>query len=43
LGQAFFLAGDTGKAVAAWRSVKGDDGVADVAKLWANYARSAKR
>jgi hypothetical protein len=43
LGQAFFLAGDTGKAIGAWRSVKGDDGVADVAKLWANYARSAKR
>jgi hypothetical protein len=43
LGQALFLAGDTQKAIAAMRAAKGDDGVADVAKLWANYARTARR
>lgn len=42
LGQALFLAGDTARAITAWRGVKGDDGVADVAKLWANYARTKR-
>lgn len=43
LGQAYFLAGDTAKALSAFRAAKGDDGVADVAKLWANYARTARK
>lgn len=34
LGLAHHLAGDNAKAVAAWRSVKGTDGAADLARLW---------
>lgn len=43
LGQAYFLAGDLNKALQAWRTVKGNDGVAEVARLWGIYARSAKK
>lgn len=43
LGMAQFLAGDTTKAQATWRTVKGTDGVGDIARLWMIHARSAKR
>jgi hypothetical protein len=43
LGLAWFLAGDTPKAIAAWRGVKGTEGAADVARLWSVHARQAKR
>lgn len=39
LGLAHYLAGDTAKAVAAWRSVKGTDGAADIARLWIIQSR----
>ncbi|MCE4553557.1 hypothetical protein [Pelomonas cellulosilytica] len=34
LGLAYQLAGDTAKAQAAWKSVKGTEGAADLARLW---------
>ena len=43
LGLAWFLAGDTPKAQAAWRTVRGTDGSADIARLWSIHARQAKR
>lgn len=43
LGLAHFLGGESAKAQAAWRSVKGSDGVADIARLWVIHARSAKK
>lgn len=43
LGMAQFLAGDSSKAQATWRGVKGNDGAADLAGLWSVYARSAKK
>lgn len=43
LGIAHQLAGETAKAQAAWRSVKGTDGAADLARLWIIQSRSAKR
>lgn len=43
LGLAQLMAGDTAKALNAWRTVKGSDGAADLARLWSIYARSAKR
>jgi hypothetical protein len=43
LGLAHFMAGDAAKAQAAWRSVKGADGSADLARLWSIYARQAKK
>jgi hypothetical protein len=43
LGLAYFLGGDSAKAQAAWKSVKGTDGAADLARLWSIHARSAKR
>ncbi len=43
LGLAQFWAGETNKAVATWRTVRGTDGVAEVARLWSIYARQAKR
>ncbi len=42
LGMAQNAAGNTGKAQATWRSVKGTDGVADLARLWSIQSRSAK-
>lgn len=39
LGLAHYLAGDNAKAVAAWRSVKGTDGAADIARLWIIQSR----
>lgn len=39
LGLAHYLAGDNAKAVAAWRSVKGTDGAADIARLWIIHSR----
>lgn len=43
LGLAQFTAGETAKAQQTWRTVKGTDGAADLAGLWAVYARSAKK
>ena len=43
LGLAQSMAGDSSKAQTTWRSVKGNDGAADLARLWAVQARSAKR
>jgi len=43
LGLAYFQAGDMAKAQAAWRTVKGTDGAADLARLWSVYSRSNKR
>ncbi|HSC64367.1 MAG TPA: hypothetical protein VLD35_12070 [Caldimonas sp.] len=39
LGIAQFLAGDKAKAQATFKSVQGADGTADLARLWALYAR----
>ncbi|MFG6429602.1 hypothetical protein [Roseateles sp. LYH14W] len=39
LGLAHQLAGETSKAQAAWRSVKGSEGAADLARLWVVYSR----
>jgi len=39
LGLAQSMAGDTAKAQATWRSVKGTDGVADLARLWSIQSR----
>jgi hypothetical protein len=43
LGLAYFLGGDNAKAQAAWKSVKGTDGSADLARLWIIHSRTAKR
>ncbi len=43
LGLAQSMAGDSTKSQATWRSVKGNDGAADLARLWVVQARSAKR
>jgi len=43
LGLAQSMAGDPSKAQATWRSVKGTDGAADLARLWVVQARSVKR
>ena len=43
LGLAQFLAGDTAKAQATWRGVKGTDGVTDIARLLGIYSRSNKQ
>ncbi len=43
LGLAYFLGGDVAKAQAAWKTVKGTDGSAELARLWGIYARAAKR
>ncbi|MGS0756266.1 hypothetical protein ACVBEH_17485 [Roseateles sp. GG27B] len=43
LGLAQSMAGDTSKAQATWRGVKGTDGVADLARLWIIQTRAAKR
>lgn len=43
LGLAHFLGNDTAKAQAAWRGVKGTDGVGDIARLWSIHARSMKK
>jgi hypothetical protein len=42
-GLALYTAGDAHKAQAAWRGVKGNDGAADVARLWLIHSRSAKK
>jgi hypothetical protein len=39
LGLAHLLAGETSKAQAAWRSVKGSEGAADLARLWVIQSR----
>jgi hypothetical protein len=39
LGLAHHLAGETAKAQAAWKSVKGTDGAADLARLWIIQSR----
>ncbi|HEY9106029.1 MAG TPA: hypothetical protein VIN58_05075 [Roseateles sp.] len=39
LGLAYQLAGDTAKAQAAWKSVKGSEGAADIARLWVIQSR----
>ncbi|WP_157255934.1 hypothetical protein [Pelomonas sp. Root1217] len=43
LGLAHQLAGESAKAQAAWKSVKGNEGAADLARLWIIQSRSAKR
>ncbi len=42
-GLAFFTAGDIAKAQTAWRGVKGNDGAAELARLWTIHSRSAKK
>lgn len=42
-GLAQFIGGDTNKAQASWRAVKGTDGSAELARLWSIHARSAKK
>jgi len=39
LGLAYQLAGDAAKAQAAWKSVKGNEGAADLARLWVIQSR----
>lgn len=39
LGMAQAMAGDTAKAQSTWRTVKGTDGVADLARLWSIQSR----
>ncbi|MDT8999189.1 hypothetical protein RQP53_07905 [Paucibacter sp. APW11] len=41
-GIALFMAGDTAKAQSVWRSVKGTDGSAELARLWVIHARAGK-
>ncbi|MDC8783872.1 hypothetical protein [Roseateles koreensis] len=43
LGMAQSMAGDSTKAAATWRSVKGTDGSAELARLWVIQTRGAKR
>lgn len=43
LGLAHQLAGEPAKAQAAWKTVKGNEGAADLARLWVIQSRSAKR
>lgn len=43
LGLAQFLSGDVAKAQGSWRTVKGTDGVTDIARLMGIYARSNKQ
>lgn len=43
LGLAHFLGNESAKAQAAWRGVKGTDGVGDIARLWSIHARSMKK
>lgn len=40
LGLAYYLGGDTAKALSTWKTVKGTDGSADLARLWIIQARS---
>lgn len=42
-GLAQYLAGETAKAQATWRTVKGTDGSADLAGLWLVVSRSGKK
>ncbi|MFG6466095.1 hypothetical protein [Roseateles sp. BYS87W] len=42
-GLALYTAGETAKAQAAWRGVKGSDGSGELARLWQVQARSAKK
>lgn len=43
LGLAHFMGGETAKAQAAWRGIKGSDGVGEIARLWLIHSRSAKK
>lgn len=43
LGLAYQLGGDSAKAQATWKTVKGTDGSADLARLWIIQSRAAKR
>ena len=42
LGIAQLLAGETAKAQSTFKSVAGNDGTADLARLWSLYARRGK-
>lgn len=42
-GLAHYAAGETAKAQAAWRAVKGADGSGELARLWQVQSRSAKK
>ena len=43
LGLAHLQAGETSKAQTAWKTVKGNEGASDLARLWIIQSRSAKR
>lgn len=43
LGLVYQLGGDSAKAQATWKTVKGTDGTADLARLWIIQSRAAKR
>ncbi|MBY0368262.1 MAG: hypothetical protein IIA03_03310 [Proteobacteria bacterium] len=43
LGLVYQLGGDSAKAQATWKTVKGTDGSADLARLWIIQSRAAKR
>lgn len=43
VGLAWWVGGDTNKALAAWRGVKGTDGSGELARLWTIQARSSKK
>lgn len=40
LGLAYYLGGDSSKAISSWKTVKGTDGSAELARLWIIQARS---
>ncbi|HEU6455055.1 MAG TPA: hypothetical protein VN201_06285 [Roseateles sp.] len=40
LGLAYYLGGDSAKAISSWKTVRGTDGSADLARLWIIQARS---
>ncbi|MDN3922054.1 hypothetical protein [Roseateles violae] len=42
-GLAYYTAGDSAKAQAAWRQVKGSDGSGELSRLWIIHARSGKK
>ncbi|CAM3665625.1 hypothetical protein [Roseateles saccharophilus] len=43
LGLAYYLGGDSARAQGAWKTVRGTDGSAELARLWIIQSRSAKR
>jgi len=43
LGLGQYLAGDVNRAISTWRTVRGNDGAGDLARLWVIQARSSKK